>query len=167
MYIHSAIQLKQLMTLVLATLLMSCATSPEFNTEKVDSTLTPQSVIADPDNSMGKIALWGGTILDTRNLEKNTQIEVLAYPLDSYQRPLQSKKPLGRFLIVHSGYLEPETFSPGKLVSVLGGISKSQPGKIGESHYTYPVVVANQLHLWSLNDSRSKTSFHFGIGIRL
>ena len=167
MYTYTIMQLKTFFTLLLVTVLYGCATSPEFNTEQVDTTLTPQSVIADADNSLGKIALWGGTILDTRNLEKNTQIEVLAYPLDSYQRPLQSKKPLGRFIIIHAGYLEPETFAPGQLLTVLGGVSKSQSGKIGESNYTYPVVTANQLHLWSLDGTRSKTSFHFGIGIRL
>jgi len=152
---------------LLLSVLQGCSTTPEFKTAAVDKSLTPQSVIADPGNSMGKIALWGGTILDTRNLKENTQIEVLAYPLDSSNRPLLEDKPLGRFIILHAGYLEPINYSQGKLVTVLGNISESQKGNIGEKQYTYPVIAAQQLHLWSPNDTRSNTRFNFGIGISL
>jgi len=155
------------LTLALFSMLMGCSTTPEFKDAKVDQALTPQSVITEPDLSLNKIALWGGTILDTRNLEDSTQIEVLGYPLDSSHRPLLEKKPLGRFIILHSGYLEPATYSQGARLTVLGSIGVSQKGKIGEKLYIYPVVKAQQLHLWSANDERSNTRFHIGIGIRL
>jgi len=160
-------KLRFYISLFLLGALTSCSTTPEFKTTQVDKSLTPQSVIAEPDRSLNKIALWGGTILDTRNLENSTQIEILGYPLDSSHRPLIDKKPLGRFIILHSGYLEPATYSQGELLSVLGNIGISQKGKIGEKLYTYPVVKAQQLHLWSASDGRTNTSFHFGIGIRL
>jgi len=153
--------------LLLFSIISSCSTSPEFTTTQVDKTLTPQRVIAEPDNSLNKIALWGGTILDTRNLENSTQIEILGYPLDSSHRPLLDKKPLGRFIVLHSGYLEPATYSQGELLSVLGSIGANQKGKIGEKLYTYPVIKAEKLHLWSASDGRSNTRFHIGIGIRL
>lgn len=153
--------------LLLFSILAACSSTPEFKTTKVDQTLTPQSVIAEPGVSLNKIALWGGTILDTRNLENSTQIEILAYPLDSSHRPLLDKKPLGRFIILHNGYLEPASYSQGELISVLGSIDVSQKGKIGKKLYTYPVVKAQQLHLWSASDGRSNTRFHIGIGIRL
>jgi outer membrane lipoprotein len=148
-------------------LLLSCASTPDFDTSQVDQSLTPQSVIAEPEVSRGKVALWGGTILDTRNLKDSTQIEILAYPLNSFHRPLQDSKPLGRFIIERQGYLEASTFSQGRLLTVLGSVSKSQVGKVGETSYTYPVISAQQLHLWSADSERSKTSFHFGVGIRL
>lgn len=148
-------------------LLTSCATTPDFDTTKVDLALTPMSVISEPSLSRGKTALWGGTILDTHNLENNTQIEVLAYPLDSSHRPMQESQPLGRFIIIQKGYLEPTNYNQGKLLTVIGSVDKSQKGKVGKSIYTYPVINAQQLHLWSLNDDQNKTSFHFGIGIRL
>jgi len=160
------IQLRPLLIVLLSGLVVSCASTPEFDTTEVDKTLTPQSVIAEPASSRDKIALWGGTILDTRNLKDSTQIEVLAYPLDSSHRPLQEQKPLGRFIINHRGYLEPATYAQGKQLSVLGSVSGSQGGKIGDSLYTYPVISARQLHLWSPSDGRSRTTFHFGIGIQ-
>lgn len=161
------IQLRLYTISLLLSILLGCSTAPEFKTTEVDRTLTPQSVIAEPNTSQGKVALWGGTILETRNLENSTQLEILAYPLDSSHRPILDNKPLGRFIILHTGYLEPTTYSQGELISVLGSISESQKGKIGETLYTYPVIKAQQLHLWSASDGRSNTRFHFGIGIRL
>jgi len=158
--------IKTLVFLVLS-LLASCASTPDFDTTQVDKSLTPQSVIAEPEISRGKTALWGGAILDTRNLEDSTHIEVLAYPLNTYQRPLLDKKPLGRFIIQHKGYLEPSTYAQGRVISVLGKVSGSKSGKVGESTYTYAVINSEQLHLWSPDKDRTRTSFHFGVGVGL
>lgn len=147
-------------------LLTGCATTPDFDTTQVDQSLTPQSVIAEPEASSGKIALWGGVILSTKNLETSTQIEVLAYPLNASHKPMQDSKPLGRFIIQHKGYLEPATYEQGRLISVLGSVSDSKKGKVGESEYTYPVITARQIHLWTVG-GEPQTSFHFGIGVRL
>ena len=152
---------------LLISLLTGCASTPDFDIAQVDQALTPQSVIAEPTLSLGKMALWGGTILNTHNLEDGTQIEVLAYPLNTSHKPVQENPPLGRFIIQHKGYLEPTNYAQGRSITVLGSVSKSQSGKVGESSYTYPVINAQQLHLWSLYDDQSNTSFHFGIGIRL
>lgn len=156
---------KRLLFLVLFGLLAGCTSTPEFDTSQVDRSLTPQSVIAEPDISRGKVALWGGTILDIRNLKEVTQLEVLAYPLNTYNKPLLDSKPLGRFIILSPGYLEPANFAQGRLLTVLGSVSDTQSGKVGESTYTYPVIRATQVHLWSQTDDRSRTSFHFGVGI--
>ena len=151
----------------LLSVLVGCSTTAVFKLTEFDKTLTSQSVIAQPNGSLGKIVLWGGTILDIRNLKDSTQIEVLAYPIDSSFRPLLDSKPLGRFIILHTGYLEPTTYAQGGLISVSGSINKSQKGKIGDKLYTYPVVKSQQSHLWPANDRRSNTRFHFGIGISL
>jgi len=145
--------------------LSACVSTPEFDTSQVDRSLTPQSVAAEAEISRGRTALWGGTILDTRNLKQSTQIEVLAYPLDSSNRPLLDSKPLGRFIIEHAGYLEATTYVQGRNLTVLGVISGSQSGNVGEASYTYPVVSDTQLHLWSPSRERSSSSIHFGIGI--
>lgn len=153
--------------ILLAGLLAGCASSPDFDTAQVDKSLTPRSVVAEPELSRGKIALWGGTILDTQNQKDMTRLEVLAYPLNSYQRPLLESQPLGRFIISYKGYLEPTSFAQGRLVTVIGSVGDSQSGKVGDSSYTYPVIDAQQVHLWSQDDSSTRTSFHLGIGVRL
>lgn len=159
--------INKFLTLLLLALLSSCASTPDFDTTQVDRSLTPQGMVAEKDINLGKITLWGGTILDTSNLEDTTRFEVLAYPLDASHRPLLESKPLGRFIIHYDGYLEPTTYAPGRLLTVLGKVSKTQSGKVGESTYTYAVVDSQQLHLWSLDSGRNRTSFHFGLGVRL
>lgn len=148
-------------------LLLSCASTPGFDTTQVDRALTPKSVSAEAELHLGKTVLWGGTILDTRNLEVSTQIEVLAYPLNTSQRPLTDNAPLGRFIIQHPGYLEATTYAQGRTISVLGKVDSIKSGHVGESKYTYPVISSEQIHLWSLDSGRNRTSFHFGVGIGL
>ena len=149
---------------VLFALLSGCAGMPEFDTSGVDRALTPQSVNAEPEASRGKLALWGGTVLETRNLKATTQIEMLAYPLDDSYRPMLDSKPLGRFIVEHAGYLEPTTYAQGRQLTVLGRVSGSQEGNVGEASYSYPVISDSQLHLWSKSDSGG-TRVHFGLGV--
>lgn len=151
---------------LLFVLLLSCASSPEFDTSNVDRLLTPKKVVNNIDAALGKTVIWGGTILEVRNLPKETQIEVLAYPLSSSHQPQADKPALGRFIIVHKDYLEPTNFSQGKSLSVLAQITGTRKATIGESPYTYVVVRAKQLHLWSASN-QTQTFFHFGIGIEL
>ena len=158
---------KQLIIVIIISLLTGCALTPIFDTAKVNTALTPKLVLNKPAENLGQTALWGGTILDTRNLKDSTRIEVLAYPLDSSQRPVLGSKPLGRFIIQQQGYLEPATFSQGRLLSVIGSVGESQSGKVGDSAYIYPVINAEKLHLWSPVSGQSRTGFSFGIGISL
>jgi len=103
--------------------------------------------------------------MDTRNLKDATQIEVLTYPLNSLFRP-QLDRPAGaRILVRQPGFLEPANYARGRKITLLGTLSKVTPGRIGEADYRYPVVLAEQLKLWSNTDTR--TRFSFGLGIRL
>ncbi|MDH5394591.1 MAG: Slp family lipoprotein [Gammaproteobacteria bacterium] len=156
----------KLLTFIFIALQISCASAPKFDTKQVDSSLTPQQVIDDMPATRGKSVLWGGTILDIRNLKNTTQIEILAYPLNTYHRPLTDKKPLGRFIILRDGYLEAASYAQGKQLTVVGKVSGTRSGKIGDTQYTYALIEAQQLHLWA-DESESRTRFHFGIGIQM
>ncbi len=147
-------------------LLISCAATPDFNTSDVDKSLTPRQAVNTLEKYRDKKVIWGGTILETRNLNQGTQIEVLAYPLSSSHRPQTDKATLGRFIIQHDDYLEPTSFAPGKSLSVLGQVTDKQEGRIGESKYNYVLIRALQIHLWSA-ETDTQTFFHFGIGIEL
>lgn len=151
--------------LVLFALLSACTSTPEFDTSQVDRSLTPHNVIAEPEVSRGKVVLWGGMILDTRNLKDTTQIEVLAYPLNASNKPMLESKPLGRFIIKHTGYLEPATYAQGRHLTVSGSVSGNHSGKVGETSYDYPVISDLQLHLWSQNSEGTRSNVHFGIGV--
>jgi outer membrane lipoprotein len=146
-------------------LLTSCATSPKLNTEGIDLGITPQRAVADNATLQGRSVLWGGVIVNSANLKEKTQIEILAYPLDSDQRPDLDKNPLGRFLAQQEGYLETSDYSQGRLITVSGKIGKNLDGRIGETDYTYPVIQIKQHYLWPKRSNEPESSVHFGIGV--
>jgi outer membrane lipoprotein len=129
-------------------MLAACASGPGISTEGVNETVTPRQATAEIQDLRGDEVLWGGTIVSSTNLENSTRLEVLAYPLDSAQLPETFANPTGRFLVAKQGYLETVDYSPGRLVTVKGTLTKTHEGQIGETEYTYPVVAADQLYLW-------------------
>jgi len=142
-----------------------CASTPAFDTKQVDRSVTPSAAKAHPAQVRGKTVLWGGVIIATTNLKQTTQLEVLAYPLDSDERPDPGAKPLGRVLIEKSGYLEPVDYAQGRLVTALGSVQGTKDGRVGQSSYTYPVLQAKQVYLWPRRGGETQTRFHFGIGV--
>lgn len=151
--------------------LAACVSNP-LKLEGVNPNVTPALVNTKPAGYTGVRVAWGGMIVRTQPLPQMTQIEVLAYPLDDYGQPQSQAPSQGRFLIMNQGYLEPADYAPGRWLSVVGRIGKSQSGKVGEATYEFPVLNPEQLHLWpagsgSDGGSDSRTNFHFGIGIQI
>lgn len=158
---------KILFIAIIISLLTGCATTPVFDTTQVNTDLTPKLVLDASAENLGRTALWGGTILNIQNLKDSTHLEILAYPLDSSQRPDLENKPIGRFIVHHQEFLDPVSFSQGQSISVLGKVGESQDATIGESSYLYPVINAQQVHLWSKKKNKTQSNFSFGIGLSL
>jgi outer membrane lipoprotein len=152
------------LSIILLLLLSACASAPTFNTGGVDRSLTPRGVAAEPQLAGGKYVLWGGVILTTTNLKDTTQIEVLAYPLDSNQRPQRDRDPLGRFILEKAGFLEPASYAEGRLITTVGKVAGTRAGQIDASDYRYPVIATRQLHLWARDRGYRGSSVHIGIG---
>jgi len=150
---------------ILFMFLFACAQMPKFDRTGIEKVLMPSQVRAELASHQGKIVLWGGTILDGKNLKDQTRLEILAYPLDEDGWPDRDQKPLGRFLAIHQGYLETADYGPGRLVSVVGTISGVEKGKVGETRYTYPIIQVKQQHLWPKSGRKSDTRVHFGVGV--
>jgi len=149
-----------------AVLLTACATTPPLDITGVDVGITPTKVIADLEATRNRRVHWGGVIVQSKNLKDTTQIEVLAYPLDKAGKPNTESDPQARVLIMQPGYLETADYRPGRLVSIVGTVTEVREGAVGEARYTYPMVRADQLHLWpKQTKDRTGTDIHFGIGI--
>jgi len=144
---------------LLLLLLSACASEPAFNSGGVDRTLVPREVASLGEPAIGKSVQCGGVILSTTNLKDSTRIEVLAYPLDADERPLTGSTPLGRFILERSGFLEPATYAEGRQITVVGTVTGTQSGQVGDSDYNYPVIAARQLHVWPVGRERD------GIGV--
>lgn len=151
---------------VLLVALVGCATGPRYDATQVDASLTASQVAAAPAEHQGAHVIWGGIIVTTRNLPGYTEMEVLSYPLDSSQRPLISGAEQGRFLARTSRYLEAIDYAPGRRVTLRGTVEQTLEGKVGEAAYTFPLIQADDVYLWSRDGGAPTTpQFHFGIGV--
>jgi outer membrane lipoprotein len=156
-------------TLLIASLLFlsACASAP-FDLTGVDTTLTPDDAMNNPPTLQGRRVMWGGMIVNTRNLQNTTEIEVLGYPLSSTGVVQNDRPAQRRFLLVKDGYLESADYSRGRYVTAVGTINGTRPGKVDEAPYVYPVLNAERLHLWPPEQARKtepNVGFHFGIGV--
>lgn len=146
-------------------LMAACASGPGFDTEGVNRDLQPRQAAS--EQIQDELVLWGGTIISTKPREDTTQLEILSYPLDRSQEPRTDRSSEGRFLVVVDGYLEPADYSEGRQVTVRGRLREPTTAMIGGAEYHYPVVSADDLHLWPRQSTaqRRESRVRFGIGI--
>lgn len=164
----SATMPRSLMLAFVAAALCACASGPRFDRDSYDDRVAPREAARAADEMRGRGILWGGLIVAATNLDRGTEVEILAYPLGRDQHPDLSRAPLGRFLAATGDFLETVDFAPGRLVTVAGTLAGSREGQVGEARYLYPVVAtdAARIHLWPQDGGRrGSSSFNFGLGL--
>ena len=155
-------------TLFLAGLLLllaGCATAPPFPEAPASLAPQPYRVAAAPGQWTGRDVLWSGMILDVRNFERHSEIELLAFPLDEAQRPVPSAADQGRFIALVSGFADPATLPEGRFVTLTGRITGEREGMLRTRAYVWPEVDVAQMHLWPRDFQESRTRFSVGIGV--
>jgi outer membrane lipoprotein len=146
-------------------LLSACAVTPPFSDDLlhgVNRSMQPEQAVK--DNVKDVQVMWGGVIVKATNTEDHTDFAVLFYPLDSSQRPDRGQPAKSRFIVRYHGYLETMVYAPGREITVLGKLQGVEEGKIGDAPYRFPVLNAEQLHLWPVGDD-SRVRFGVGLGI--
>ena len=153
--------------LVLLTL-VACAPAPLYKTAPQAVAATPQQVAQSPERYAGGDVVWGGRIVQVMNLADHSEVELLAYPLDSSQRPKANDSGSGRFVAVLPGYAEPLDYPAGALMTVSGKLNGSRAGKVGQADYVFPLVTTAQSHVWTpdeMNKGRNNVRFGLGLGV--
>ena len=79
-------------------------------------------------------------ILNSKNLETGTHLEIFAYPLNSSRRSRVDRNSLGRFVVEHAGYLETVDDAIGRELGLIGVLAGTKEGKIGAASTLYPAV---------------------------
>lgn len=148
--------------------LAACAPAPIYKPVPGMLIVTPMQVSQTPERYPGGDVIWGGRIVQVANLADHSEVEVLAYPLDSSQRPKPNDSGNGRFIVAMPGYVEPLDYPSGSLITVDGKLGGSRAGKVGEANYVFPLVNATQSHVWTrkeLEQGRNNVSFGLGVGV--
>ncbi len=116
--------------------------------DQTDPKVTFGQIRNNVDAHVGKKVVWGGTIVETRNLESGTEVEVVQHKLDSFGYPESGDQTAGRFIFKYREFLEPEIYSNERHVTGAGTVIGTKSGKVGETNYEFPVVEVEELHLW-------------------
>lgn len=151
----------------LASSLAGCATAPAFEALPADLAPSTHRVAQAPQDWLDRPVVWGGMILEVRNFENHSEIELLAYPLDEKQRPRLELADEGRFIALLPGYVEAREFPAGRFLSLIGRITGERRGTLRSQPYVMPEVDVDRLHLWPRDFRHSGSKFSIGVGVRL
>lgn len=146
--------------------LVGCAPAPIYKNAPGTLAAMPAQVAQAPERfSQGQV-IWGGRVVGVRNLPDHSEIEVLAYPLDSSQRPRFGATASGRFIAMLPGYAEPMDYPGGAPITVDGQLAGTRVGKVGQADYVFPLVKTAQSHVWTPDEMRSgHPNINFGLGV--
>lgn len=135
--------------------LSGCATYPVAkNLRQQARPVTLLQALASPGTYQGTMVIWGGKIIQTLNHTNGADLYILQLPLTRQERPVLGAASAGRFIAHSGGFLDPEVYRPGRLVTVAGPLAGLKTAPVQKTRYTYPVVDLRQVHVWPVNPRR-------------
>lgn len=155
-----------LLALTLSAAIAACAPAPIYKTGPSSVTATPQQVASSPQNFQNLQVVWGGSVVSVHNFPDHSEIEVLAYPLDSSQRPRTQQPATGRFVAIVPGFVEPMNYPPGALVTLSGTLDGARAGTVGQADYRFALVHSEAMHRWTADEMRQgHPNVSIGVGV--
>ncbi|MEO8459092.1 MAG: Slp family lipoprotein [Dokdonella sp.] len=143
---------------LIATGLVSCASVPTSLQGQFASDTPAQAVRSGAAVPIAQSVRWGGEIIKVDPGQNTTCFEVLGRQLDATARPIKRDASEGRFVACKEGFYDPEVYTRGREVTVVGALNGTKVGRVGEFDYTYPKVDANTVYLWP--PKRERTEFY-------
>jgi outer membrane lipoprotein len=140
---------KSFLFLALVFLLSSCvhAISEQYR-EAARKGVSFSRILENPDTYMNSIFVFGGTIVETTNTEKGSEIEVIQNPIDRYGRITDKDVSEGRLILLSSQRLDPVIYKGGRTLTFAGKLIGAMEKPLAGLEYHYPVFKAEELHLW-------------------
>lgn len=103
---------------------------------------------------------WGGEVIRTEPFADHSCIYALSRPLDRMARPQHDKTSMGRFVACKPGFYDPEIFSKGRQITVVGTLDGSVTRKVGDFDYPYPRIDAETIYLWPIPEPPRYSPYH-------
>jgi outer membrane lipoprotein len=116
--------------------------------KQVDTRITFDALLKDPNAYAGKTVLLGGVIVDTVNKQEGTLLEIYDTALDREGEPVHIDRSQGRFLALYDGFLDSEIYKKGRKVTIAGTVVGKRAQQVGEIQYRYPYLLVKEIHLW-------------------
>jgi len=149
--------------------LAACAPAPIYKPSPTTVAVAPNMVAQTPERYTNADVIWGGRVVEVRNLADRSEIEIVGYPLDSSQRPkVEDNGGWGRFVAVMPGYVESFNYPSGSLITLAGRVTGTRASTVGQAAYVFPLVSVAQSHVWTaaeMQSGKSNVSFGLGLGV--
>lgn len=136
---------------LLSLLLAGCSASPISKPLRQAAEQQPafSAIAVQPGAFKGRAVVLGGSVIQTTNQPKTTEIEVLQKPLSRYNdSPEDNDRSAGRFLVRCPGFLDSALYAKGRDITVAGPVEGAETRPLDQIQYTYPVIGCQQIHLW-------------------
>ncbi|WP_243077800.1 Slp family lipoprotein [Pantoea sp. MQR6] len=106
-------------------------------------------VMNDPAIYKGQESRFGGKVVNVKNLNGKTRLEIATQPLDDSARPRLGAASVGRIYADIHGFVDPVDVKD-QYVTVLGAIKGTEAGMIGEAKYNFVVIDVRGYQRWHL-----------------
>jgi outer membrane lipoprotein len=140
----------------LAIFITACSSAPATIQHAPRSDIQLKSVSANVEAHIGEAVRWGGKIIEVKNEQNFSQIQLVQFPLNRYGRPVESNESQGRFLVRSKDFLDPEIFTTGSMLTVYGKISEKTTLKVDQKTLTLPVIDIIDSQRWPVNSASGR-----------
>jgi outer membrane lipoprotein len=131
---------------------------PDQLDKQVNKNVSFKQIEHSPSSYKGQVVVLGGEILSAKRLTDKTQLEVLQLPLTEWYIPItdERSRSRGRFYAYDGGneILDPAVLSEGTPVTLIGEITGTAKGMIGETEQEYPTLRIKDLTKWDKSEVR-------------
>jgi outer membrane lipoprotein len=140
--------------LILSVLISACSVMSESTRRTAEPDADFPAILANVSNYKGKTVILGGYILKRHNQVEASIVEVLQTPLMYGDEPRRRDTSQGRFIVRHTGFLDPEVYRPGRRITVAGEVVGTTQQKVDDRPYTYLVLKSREIYLWRTQSRR-------------
>jgi outer membrane lipoprotein len=131
--------------------LAACSSLPaELSVDNESTVITHYQGLV--QSHSGQTVRLGGVIASVTNYPHRTRLVLVNIPIGKDGKPLLKYEPKGRYLVDVEGFLDPMTFSKGRLITVLGTAQPAEKNRVGDYQLRIPVIQASAYHLWRLEE---------------
>jgi len=140
-----------------ALLLQGCSYAISSDVARTaDRSITFDKFQAEPSSHKGKTVIFGGLIVQSRNVKTGMLIEIDQKELDYWGKPRRTVRSGGRFIVFQPRHLDVLVYAPGREITVAGEVMGEEQKVPGAAIPSYLLLRNRELKLWP---GRSRTTW--------
>ncbi|MDR4517533.1 MAG: Slp family lipoprotein [Nitrosomonas sp.] len=140
----------RLFLIAIGLLLGACSSMPPSLDDTRIKNISYAQASADAQSYQNTLVRWGGVVVEVKQEDKDSIMQVLYYPLDYYGRPDIDKPSEGYFLVKSTQTLDPKIFFASREIVVVGAIAGKTEPAAESGRAGLPLLNATTIHPWPI-----------------